>query len=50
VDKSSTRLAAGVGLSWRSPLGPLRVNLAKPLIKESFDKIQQFRFSFGTRF
>lgn len=50
VDKSSMRMAAGLGISWRSPLGPLRINLAKPIMKESFDKIQQFRFSFGTRF
>ncbi len=49
-DSSSPRLSAGAGISWRSPMGPVRVDLAKPLIKQSFDNIQQFRFSFGTRF
>jgi outer membrane protein insertion porin family len=44
------RMSAGVGLSWVSPLGPMRIDMAKPIMKESFDKIQQFRFSFGTRF
>jgi len=50
VDENSLRLAAGVGASWRSPLGPIRVDLAFPIIKEDYDKDQPFRFSFGTRF
>ena len=50
VDESSVRWSAGAGLSWRSPLGPLRVDFAVPIVKEDFDKTQQFRLSFGTRF
>lgn len=50
VDDATIRLASGVGLSWRSPLGPLRVDLAFPILKEDYDKTQQFRLSFGTRF
>jgi outer membrane protein insertion porin family len=49
-DVSSIRASAGAGISWKSPMGPVRVDLAKPLAKERFDKVQQFRFSFGTRF
>jgi outer membrane protein insertion porin family len=49
-DESSIRASAGFGLSWRSPLGPIRVDLAKPYIKEDYDQEQVFRFSFGTRF
>ncbi len=49
-DESSIRLSAGVGLSWRSPLGPIRVDFAQPLVDEDFDKDEVFRFSFGTRF
>lgn len=49
-DVSSVRMAAGAGISWRSPLGPVRVDFAKPIMRESFDKVQQFRLSFGTRF
>ena len=43
-------MAAGFGISWRSPLGPIRVDLAFPILKESYDKKEEFRFSFGTRF
>jgi outer membrane protein insertion porin family len=49
-DEASLRLSAGVGISWRSPLGPVRVDVAQPLIKEDFDEEEVFRFSFGTRF
>lgn len=50
VDESSLRLSTGVGVSWRSPFGPVRVDLAKPLLEEDFDKDEMFRFNFGTRF
>lgn len=50
VDDSTLRAAGGLGLSWRSPLGPLRVDFAYPFLKESYDDTQNFRLSFGTRF
>jgi outer membrane protein insertion porin family len=50
VDENTPRVSAGVGFSWRSPFGPLRIDLAEPLLKEDYDKDQLFRFSFGTRF
>lgn len=50
ADEASLRAAAGVGASWRSPFGPVRVDLAKPYIKEDYDEEELFRFSFGTRF
>jgi outer membrane protein insertion porin family len=50
VDDDSLRLSVGAGISWRSPLGPIRVDLAFPILKEDYDKKEQFRFSFGTRF
>ncbi len=49
-DESSLRGAAGVGISWRSPLGPIRVDYSKPYLDEDFDKTEAFRFNFGTRF
>jgi outer membrane protein insertion porin family len=49
-DESSLRMSAGVGVSWRSPLGPVRVDFAQPILDEDFDKDEIFRFSFGTRF
>ncbi|MGZ9098004.1 MAG: outer membrane protein assembly factor BamA [Micavibrio sp.] len=50
VDKNSLRAAAGFGVSWRSPMGPVRVDLAAPYLDEDFDQDENFRFSFGTRF
>lgn len=49
-DSKDPRMSAGIGLSWSSPFGPIRVDLAQALIKEKFDKKELFRFSFGTRF
>lgn len=50
ADRESLRLSAGAGLSWRSPFGPIRLDVAVPILKESYDKKELFRFSFGTRF
>ena len=44
------RLSAGVGVSWKSPVGPIRLDIAYPIRKEAFDRTQFFRISFGTRF
>ncbi|MET0155291.1 MAG: outer membrane protein assembly factor BamA [Rickettsiales bacterium] len=49
-DDTSLRASAGVGLSWRSPMGPIRLDLAAPFMKEDYDETQFFRFNFGTRF
>lgn len=50
VDSSSLRMSAGMGLSWASPMGPVRIDLSKPILKEDYDVEQVFRFSFGTQF
>lgn len=50
IESDSIRAAAGVGLSWRSPFGPIRVDFSAPIAKEDFDKKEHFRFDFGTRF
>lgn len=50
ADESSIRVSAGLGVSWRSPFGPIRLDLANPLVKEEYDDKEVFRFSFGTRF
>jgi outer membrane protein insertion porin family len=49
-DSAAIRASAGIGISWKSPVGPIRVDLALPIKKESFDKTQLFHVSFGTRF
>lgn len=50
LDESSLRATAGLGVSWRSPMGPVRADVAVPYAKENFDREEVFRFSFGTRF
>ncbi|HJM92609.1 MAG: outer membrane protein assembly factor BamA [Alphaproteobacteria bacterium] len=50
LDSNGPRVSIGVGVSWRSPFGPIRVDLAQAVVKENFDKEELFRFSFGTRF
>jgi len=49
-DVTTPRMSVGVGLSWRSPFGPVRLDLAIPIRKEDFDKEEFLRFNFGTRF
>ncbi len=50
ADESSVRVSAGLGISWRSPFGPVRVDYALPISKEEYDQEENFRFNFGTRF
>jgi outer membrane protein insertion porin family len=49
-DTDNPRVSVGVGISWRSPFGPISVDLAQAVQKESFDEDELFRFNFGTRF
>ncbi|MBI1273908.1 MAG: outer membrane protein assembly factor BamA [Alphaproteobacteria bacterium] len=49
-NEESVRISAGMGMTWQSPFGPIRMDFAKALRKESYDKTEVFRFSFGTRF
>ncbi len=44
------RAAIGAGVIWASPFGPLRLDVAYPVLKESFDETELVRFSVGTRF
>ncbi|MGE0211837.1 MAG: outer membrane protein assembly factor BamA [Parvibaculaceae bacterium] len=49
-DSVSPRVSVGAGVIWQSPFGPLRVDVAYPLVKEDFDETELVRFSVGTRF
>ena len=50
ADSSSIRTSVGVSLIWASPLGPLRLDFAKPITKEQFDDQQYLRFGAATKF
>lgn len=44
------RASVGLGLSWISPLGPLRLGFAQPVRKFPGDRIQKLQFQIGTSF
>jgi outer membrane protein insertion porin family len=46
----SLHLSVGIGITWESPFGPIRLDYAEPLLYKSFDKLQHIHFSFGTKF
>jgi outer membrane protein insertion porin family len=50
ADSDSVRASAGFGLIWNSPLGPLRLDIAQPFIKQPYDATQLLRFGASTRF
>ncbi|NKE47683.1 outer membrane protein assembly factor BamA [Roseomonas frigidaquae] len=49
-DDSSPRVGAGVGISWRTPVGLINIDIAQAVVKKSYDETQLVRFGFGTRF
>jgi len=50
LTSADLRVSAGIGLSWISPMGPLRLSWGKPLRSQSTDRIQNFQFQIGTGF
>ncbi|MBP6901876.1 MAG: outer membrane protein assembly factor BamA [Burkholderiaceae bacterium] len=50
MDTQSLRASAGIGLSWVSPVGPLKMSWGVPLKKLPTDRIQRFQFQIGTAF
>jgi outer membrane protein insertion porin family len=44
------RLSIGIGVNWVSPFGPLRIDLAKALLKQRGDETKLFSFNVGTQF
>ena len=50
ADEASVRASVGASILWNSPLGPLRIDYAFPLLSEDFDDEQQFRFGAATKF
>jgi len=50
ADTPKPRVSAGVGFTWMSPFGPFRVDFAKAIVSDKFDKTEFFQFNIGTRF
>ena len=50
VTLSSIRASAGAGVSWISPVGPLKLSYGTPIRKQPEDRIQRLQFQIGTAF
>jgi outer membrane protein insertion porin family len=50
VRLADLRASVGFGLSWLSPIGPLRIAIAQPVRKQAGDRIQRLQFQIGTSF
>lgn len=50
IDLGSMRASVGLGVSWISPVGPLRIAAAFPVRKFTGDRIQKIQFQIGTSF
>ena len=50
VNDGGLHLSSGVGITWDSPFGPIRLDFAEPILYKSYDKIEHIHFSFGTKF
>nr|WP_197340494.1 outer membrane protein assembly factor BamA [Ralstonia solanacearum] len=44
------RYSTGFGLSWLSPIGPLKISMGFPIKKKAEDQTQRFQFQIGTAF
>ncbi len=47
---NSLRASAGLGVSWVSPVGPLKLSYGTPVRKKPEDRIQRLQFQIGTAF
>ncbi|HEY2034120.1 MAG TPA: outer membrane protein assembly factor BamA [Rhizomicrobium sp.] len=47
-DNLALRASGGLAIGWKSPFGPVQIDLGLPFVRESYDKSQIIRFSAGT--
>jgi outer membrane protein insertion porin family len=50
ITADSLRASAGLGLSWISPVGPLKLSWGTPVRKKPNDRIERLQFQIGTAF
>ncbi|MBY0469056.1 MAG: outer membrane protein assembly factor BamA [Burkholderiaceae bacterium] len=50
VSLASLRASIGLGFSWVSPVGPIKISYGSPIRKEPTDRIQRLQFQLGTAF
>ncbi len=49
-DERRVRASLGASILWASPLGPIRVDVAYPVLKGKYDQTQYFNFTGGATF
>jgi outer membrane protein insertion porin family len=49
-DNLAPRVSAGIAINWRSPFGPVEIDVGYPVLMQEYDKPQVIRFSAGTAF
>ena len=49
-NSAKPRLSVGIGVNWNSPFGPLRIDLARALLKQKGDDPKLMTFNVGTQF
>ena len=47
-DNLALRASAGLAVAWKSPFGPITIDLGIPFLKTAYDKTQIIYFSAGT--
>jgi len=47
-DNLALRVSAGVSIGWKSPFGPVQIDLGVPFVKAPYDKTEIIHFSAGT--
>jgi len=50
LSTSDMRYSVGLAVTWYSPMGPIKLSLAKPLNAAADDKDQMFQFQLGNVF
>ncbi len=49
-DLDQLRYSVGMAVTWYSPMGPIKLSLAKPLRAKDDDELQEFQFQLGSVF
>jgi len=50
LDATNLRMSTGIGLTWLTPIGPIGVNAAKPILQKSGDSLETLSFALGMSF
>ena len=47
-DNLALRVSAGLAVAWKSPFGPVQIDLSMPVVKQKYDETRIIWFSAGT--